>query len=504
MDTSLIMAELLMAREPKKKQDVLRAMFVGKQLSEVPTPSVVLDLKQVTVNCERMLEAAENLGLQWRAHIKTHKTTELTRLQVGNELITPVLLIVSTILEAENITLLLKEYQSKDRHVNVLFAFPLFASAVPRLAAVSQQLGPDGLSVMIDHVDQLPYVKAIHSASGSYPPRVFIKIDVNYGRAGVKTDSPEYPALIDALLAAEQEGWLVLHGVYTHAGQSYGARRLGDAMYALSNEFRNAHIAAEKIREKSPDHAALVLSVGATPTATTIQSPWFMEECDVPRGNPSGSMRPRPFEEDLTELWGRWQKEGYILEVHAGVYPTLDLQQVATHARHTGLLSEQDIGISVVAEVASVYPTRGQNSTPEALINAGSLALGREPVGLDKKTGYNEETAKPYTGWGALMPWGVLAGTEEKDRSGKILGERFPDDFRGWQVGKISQEHGILTWVGDEGKKAPELKVGDRVRVWPNHACIMGAGFEYYLIVDSRYPGQEDEVRDVWCRWNGW
>lgn len=73
MDTSLIMAELLMAREPKKKQDVLRAMFVGKQLSEVPTPSVVLDLKQVTVNCERMLEAAENLGLQWRAHIKTHK-----------------------------------------------------------------------------------------------------------------------------------------------------------------------------------------------------------------------------------------------------------------------------------------------------------------------------------------------------------------------------------------------------------------------------------------------
>lgn len=103
------------------------------------------------------------------------------------------------------------------------------------------------------------------------------------------------------------------------------------------------------------------------------------------------------------------------------------------------------------------------------------------------------------------MPWGVLAGTEQKDSSGKILGEKFPDDFRGWQVGKISQEHGILTWVGDEGKNAPELKVGDRVRVWPNHACIMGAGFEYYLIVDSRYPEQyEDKVLDVWCRWNGW
>lgn len=487
--------------ELKQKQDALRARFVGKQLSEVPTPSVVLDLKQVMVNCERMLEAAENLGLQWRAHIKTHKTTELTRLQVGNHLTTPVLLIVSTILEAENIIPLLKEYQSKDRHVNVLFSFPLFASAVPRLAAVSSQLGPDGLSVMIDHVDQLPYVKAIDTSSG-HPPRVFIKIDVNYGRAGVKTDSPEYLALVDVLLAAEREGWLVLHGLYTHAGQSYGARRLGDAMHALHAEFINAHIAAMKIREKSPGHAPLVLSVGATPTATTIQSPWFTGECDVPMANSKGSMRP--FEEELKELWGGWQKEGYVLEIHAGVYPTLDLQQVATHARHIGLLSEEDIGISVVAEVASVYPTRGQNSKPEALINAGSLALGREPVSLEKKTSNNEETAKPYTGWGALMPWGVLAGTEEKDRSGKILGERFPNDFRGWQVGKISQEHGILTWVGDEGKKAPELKVGDRVRVWPNHACIMGAGFEYYLIVDSNCQGQEDKVRDVWCRWNGW
>lgn len=169
---------------------------------------------------------------------------------------------------------------------------------------------------MIDHVDQLPYVKAIHELSG-HAPRVFIKIDVNSGRAGVKTDSPEYPALIDALLAAEQEGWLVLHGVYTHAGQSYGARRLGDAMRALSDEFLHAHTAATKIREKSPDHARLVLSAGATPTATTIQSPLFLEEWDVPTGYPGGIFRP--FEEVLMEKWAVWQNDGYILEVHAGV-----------------------------------------------------------------------------------------------------------------------------------------------------------------------------------------
>lgn len=51
----------------------LRISLIGRKLSEVPTPSVVLDLNQVTVNCVRMLEAAKNLSLQWRAHIKTHK-----------------------------------------------------------------------------------------------------------------------------------------------------------------------------------------------------------------------------------------------------------------------------------------------------------------------------------------------------------------------------------------------------------------------------------------------
>ncbi|KAK3396343.1 putative serine dehydratase domain-containing protein [Sordaria brevicollis] len=477
----------------------LKMSFIGKKLSEVPTPSVILDLKQITVNCERMLEATKDLGLQWRAHIKTHKTAQLTRLQVGDDPSTPALLIVSTILEAENITPLLQEYRAQSRQVNVLFSFPLFASAVARLAAVSANLGPDGLSVMIDHLDQLRFVKEIHRQSGGYSPRVFIKIDSNYGRAGVKIESPQFAPLVKALLNGEREGWVILHGVYTHAGQSYGARKLGEATQTLNAEFTLAKAAAEQIREMAPQRGTpIVVSVGATPTATAIQTPLFVIKTDVPGEKPGPSMV------DLRKLWAQWQKEGYVLEVHAGVYPTLDLQQVATHARRSGLLSDQDIGISVVAEVASVYPERGVNGTPEVLINAGSLALGREPVSLANKTLIDGTSDKPYTGWGAVMPWGVLAGKNESDQDDKTLNEKFPDDFRGWQVGKISQEHGILTWVGDKGKKAPELKVGDRVRVWPNHACIMGAGFDYYLIVDSRTPGGKDTVCDVWHRWNGW
>lgn len=32
---------------------------------------------------------------------------------------------------------------------------------------------------------------------------------------------------------------------------------------------------------------------------------------------------------------------------------------------------------------------------------------------------------------------------------------------------------------------------------------VAGAGFGWYLVVDSSLPGQ-DEVVDVWVRWRGW
>lgn len=46
---------------------------MGKTLHEVLTPSIILDLAKLEVNCERMKDTAEKNGLEWRAHIKTHK-----------------------------------------------------------------------------------------------------------------------------------------------------------------------------------------------------------------------------------------------------------------------------------------------------------------------------------------------------------------------------------------------------------------------------------------------
>lgn len=64
---------IMMAVTPSK--EALQERLVGKTLYEVPTPSIVLDLAKLKVNCHRMMDAAEKNGIGWRAHIKTHKVS---------------------------------------------------------------------------------------------------------------------------------------------------------------------------------------------------------------------------------------------------------------------------------------------------------------------------------------------------------------------------------------------------------------------------------------------
>lgn len=331
---------------------------------------------------------------------------------------------------------------------------------------------------MVDHPDQLHQVEAVSSKAG-HATLVYIKVDMGYRRAGVIPGTADCENLIAQVLAKEDAGACVFHGIYAHAGQSYEARKDWQALDYLAAEFKSLQDVATSISAKRPGHE-LTLSVGASPTATSLQHP------DVAvQQNGASDQVVAPINNFLHNLKGN----GYKLEVHAGVYPTLDLQQLATHARDSTLLSASSIAISILCEVASLYPGRGADGTTEALINAGCLALGREPC-ADLGT----EKGQHYTGWGIVMPWGI---------DNPVPGKEFPAEHGGWQVGKVSQEHGILKWKGDAAAQIP-LAYGQKVRIWPNHSCVAGNGFDHYLIVDSRNTGSEDVIVDVWPRWRGW
>ncbi|KAJ4862102.1 putative serine dehydratase domain-containing protein [Trichoderma breve] len=436
---------------PTSPKEALVKEFVGKSIRDVPTPAAVMN----------------KLELGWRAHVKTHKTVELTRLQVGEDVTRPANLIISTLSEAEFILPLLEEYKSKGRQVNFVYGLPISKGAVPRLAAIAKVLGEGSISVLLDDPAQLAAAAELEKQSG-VKPLAHIKIDMGGKRAGVVESSERFVQVAEAALAAHKAGAVVLSGLYSHAGHSYGGDSRVAAVKMLRAEvdamLSGADRLAAKAKETGVTLPTLVVSAGASPTALAAAVT------------------------ELAELFRTVKSKGHAVEIHAGVYPTLDLQQLAAHSMASSKLSWRDIALTIVAEVHGVYPGRGTNGTDEALIGAGGLALGRE-------------FCKAYDGMAMVTPWGRNVPMPSCD----------VEDYEGWTVGRFAQEHGILTWAAGKrktekglGPQGDAVEAGQLLRLWPNHACITSSHFGWYFVVDEDNAGHEDEIVDVWIKARGW
>lgn len=152
------------------------------------------------------------------------------------------------------------------------------------------------------------------------------------------------------------------------------------------------------------------------------------------------------------------------MELHAGNYPLLDLQQL-----NTGMVEPEQISQRVVATVVSYYPDRGPNGEDEAMCDAGAIAMSKDKGPLE---GY-----------------------------GEVIGKK-------WRLSRISQEHGILVKAENALFAKPDqdgesLKIGDQVQIVGQHACLITAAYPWYYIIDSSTESA-DTVVDVWVPWKGW
>ena len=200
-----------------------------------------------------------------------------------------------------------------------------------------------------------------------------------------------------------------LHGFYGHAGNAYASTSLPEASEFLSGEVAAVNDAAK---------AALEIISHSTPSATLTQ-PFVLSVGSTPTAH-AASLDTRKLLAQI--LYGS-------LELHAGNYPMLDLQQ-----QHTSLIDRARISQRVQATVISYYPGRGSNGTDEAMIDAGAIAFSKD-------TG-------PSGGYG------------------DVIGHP-------WRLSKISQEHGILTRTDKDSNEV--LKVGTLVNIVGQHACLTAA-----------------------------
>ena len=367
-------------------------------------------------------------------------------------------------MEIETLVPLLKKLKAENRPVNVLYGIPLVPSQVGRLAKIALEVGKGSITVMIDHPDQVEYLQKFHALT-KFPASVFVKVDTGYHRAGLPPAALNKQGLLEKLADAEKSGYATLLGVYSHSSLSYSGTSPEDAMAHLTKEIDGCKEALERHLQLLPGKKDLIISVGATPQALSSQN-LLGDDASRPDSIKLKNLLQKPFAQELSA--------NVKVEIHAGVYPLLDMQQVSTKARfHTGS-PEEEVAISVLAEVCSVY-NDGERAKPEALLAAGTLALGREPCAS-------------YPGWGVISSWRQSTpGT-----SSRLIVER------------ISQEHSIVSFENSAvNASGIPFQVGQVVKVYPNHACVASSFYGFYFVVDSDQDPEAAKIVDVWVRNRG-
>ncbi|KIJ68487.1 hypothetical protein HYDPIDRAFT_106686 [Hydnomerulius pinastri MD-312] len=419
-------------------KEALVAEFVGKPLDALRTPALVVDRAAFKDNCTKMHQNAKDWGASFRAHLKTHKTVEGSRLQLVSDVDKTSAVIVSTMMEAWEVARggLIADGTVKD----LLYGLPVGLNKLDDLSALHEEMTKYGgtVRIFVDNLEQVKHLEEYEKKQAK-PKRwsAFIKMDGGQKRAGT---SPK-PELFKPFIKTVFESPVIsVYGFYSHAGDSYGSTSLEQAVSYLTGEVRLANDAAAMALEvlaDSPNKAAhnqpFVLSVGSTPAAH------------------SASTKAKI----ASQLHG-------VLELHAGNYPMLDLQQL-----HTTLIDRPRISQRVLATVISYYPGRGKDGLDEAMCDAGAIAMSKDT--------------------GRIPGFGEIVG-------------------KSWRLGRISQEHGTLEQMPPDasGRTDTTIKIGDIIQIVGQHACLIAAGYPWYYVVDSDVEGGADKVVDIWVPWKGW
>jgi D-serine deaminase-like pyridoxal phosphate-dependent protein len=151
-----------------------------------------------------------------------------------------------------------------------------------------------------------------------------------------------------------------------------------------------------------------------------------------------------------------------VTEVRAGVFVFFDLVMAGV-----GICGLEDIAISVLATVIGHQRDKGW-----ILIDAGWMAMSQD-----------RGTSKQAVNQG----YGVVCDIDGRPCADLVVAD-------------ANQEHGIITVRPGSTAVLPDLPIGTRVRILPNHACSTAAQHPRYHVV----RGDSATVEAEWPRFRGW
>jgi D-serine deaminase-like pyridoxal phosphate-dependent protein len=151
-----------------------------------------------------------------------------------------------------------------------------------------------------------------------------------------------------------------------------------------------------------------------------------------------------------------------VTEVRAGVFMFFDLFMAGL-----GVCSTDDIAVSVLATVTGSNEEKGW-----IIVDAGWMAMSS-----DRNT----------RGQAVDQFFGLVCD---------IDGIPYPDLV----MIKTNQEHGVIAARPGSAAVPPDLPIGAKVRILPNHACATASQHDQYNVLKSG----SRQIDAVWQRFNGW
>ncbi|MDQ2889312.1 MAG: alanine racemase [Gemmatimonadota bacterium] len=278
---------------------------------------------------------------------------------------------------------------------DLLNAFPpVGPGRAHRLMALNSRVK---LTVALDSREAVDMLQAAARAAGRRVG-VYVELDVGMRRVGLGDPS----SVVSLSRYVTEQSSLEFTGVALYPGHIRGATHEQDAGLERLNSDLNSTLDALDTAGLTP----AVVSAGSTPTL------WRTHE--LPR----------------------------VTEIRPGSYVYND-RTIAT----LGACDWSDCALTVLATVVSTS-VNGQ-----AVIDAGSKALGREPMASGETAGFGELLNHPEV-----------------------------------RVARMSEEHGVLDLTGSTRR----LRVGERVRVIPNHVCVAVSQF------DVTYGARGETLETAW------
>lgn len=282
-------------------------------LIELETPCLLLDKTKLTNNLSVMRNHLAQLGVPLRPHGKSAKCIEVMRLVLENQ---PGGIAVSTLKEAE--------YYFKHGIGDLLYTVGIVPGKLDRIARLVAAGG--NVTVLVDSLEQAQLVAPKAQALGLALP-VLIEIDCDGHRSGIVPGDSE---LLQVARYLDDSPGVILQGVLTHAGDSYGCTSQQEIEYHGAREREQIVRCAQLLTDNSLP--CPTVSLGSTPTARYAR-----------------------------DLAG-------VTEIRAGVFMFYDLFMAGLGVCRVG-----DVALSVLSSVIGYQKEKGW-----IIVDAGWMAMSRD------------------------------------------------------------------------------------------------------------------------------